>query len=172
MNVLGCLWKANDEPGLYPMTTSASIWHNKFNMNVNEAQIKIQHWMEKIKGGGVIPVGRKRIWRCCFLSGVKQAGLQEHLMLRGCFSTPLFCIALERENMVQQLKHIFQTVCTDDIAVLFISSEKDSCQASNFYKSALFPLGKSLFSFFPANGIHLSSYNIFFGRMTHSLHSS
>lgn len=23
--------------------------HNKFNMNVNEAQIKIQHWMGKIK---------------------------------------------------------------------------------------------------------------------------
>lgn len=61
MNVLGCLRKANDEPGPYPMTTSASIWHNKFNMNVNEAQIKIQHWMEKIKGGGgVIPVGRKK----------------------------------------------------------------------------------------------------------------
>lgn len=88
-------------------------------------------------------------------------------MLRG-----FFCIALERENMVKQLKHIFQTVCTDDIAVLFISSEKDSCQASNFYKSALFPLGKSLFFFlfFPANGIHLSSDNIFFGKMTHSLH--
>lgn len=29
---------------------------NRFNMNVNEAQIKIQHRMEKIKrGGGVFP---------------------------------------------------------------------------------------------------------------------
>lgn len=52
MNVLGCLRKASDEPGPYPMTTSASIWHNKFNMNVNEAKIKIQHRLEKIKAGG------------------------------------------------------------------------------------------------------------------------
>lgn len=60
MNVLGCLRKANDKPGPYPMTTSASIWHNKFNMNVNEAQIKIQHWMEKIKGGGSLQWGGKK----------------------------------------------------------------------------------------------------------------
>lgn len=149
MNVLGCLRKANDEPGPYPMTTSASIWHNKFNMNVNEAQIKIQHWMEKIKGGGVIPVGREKDLKM-LLPLRRETGWSSRTLdvARVFFSTPLFCIALERENMVKQLKHIFQTVCTDDIAVLFISSEKDSCQASNFYKNRLFPLGKSLFFFF------------------------
>lgn len=74
----------------------------------------------------------------------------------------LFCgsFALEKEDMVKQLKHIFQTVCIDDIAVLFIFSEKDSCQASNFYKSTLLPLGERVF--FSANGIHPSSNNLFF----------
>lgn len=111
--------------------------HNKFNMNVNEAQITIQQWMEEIKRRGIFPPPVR-----------SEAALLEHLMLRGGFSSVYF--ALKSESMVQQLKHI-SGLFAQMILQFYLYSQTWRVQASNFSNSTLLPLGKR--SFFSANGI-------------------
>lgn len=88
---------------------------NRFNMNVNEAQIKIQHRMEEIKsGGGVFPAS-------CEGGGSSSRTLDAARRVFN-FLKPLFCrLHSWRRNPGQTTQRLF----ADDVALLFLFSDED-----------------------------------------------